>query len=79
MSLPSLVGEPRGFLYFLPSLLAGANFPSHISPGERQPKTEGGLLMTSETLWELFLATGLPEAYALFALLREEESAEKTA
>lgn len=35
--------------------------------------------MTSEILWELFLATGLPEAYALFALLREEEGAEKTA
>ena len=36
--------------------------------------------MTSESLWELFLATGLPEAYALFCLLRdEEESATKTA
>ncbi len=36
--------------------------------------------MTSETLWELFLATGLPEAYSLFCLLRdEEENAVKTA
>ena len=30
-------------------------------------------MMTSETLWALFLATGLPEAYTLFCLLREEE------
>ena len=36
--------------------------------------------MTSEALWGLFLATGLPAAYALFCLLRdEEESAIKTA
>ncbi len=30
-------------------------------------------------LWELFLATGLPEAYALYRLLLEAEEAEKTA
>lgn len=30
-------------------------------------------------LWELFLATGLPEAYALYRLLLETEEAEKTA
>lgn len=36
--------------------------------------------MTSQAMWELFLATGLPEAYALFRLLREEEeNAIKTA
>lgn len=36
--------------------------------------------MTSDGLWELFLATGLPEAYALFCLLREEEQSDvKTA
>ena len=30
-------------------------------------------------LWKLFLATGLPEAYALYRLLLEAEEAEKTA
>lgn len=30
-------------------------------------------------LWELFLATGLPEAYAFYRLLLEAEEAEKTA
>ncbi len=30
-------------------------------------------------LWELFLATGLPEAYALYRLLLETEEREKTA
>jgi len=30
-------------------------------------------------LWELFLATGLPEAYTLYRLLLEAEAAEKTA
>lgn len=36
--------------------------------------------MNCEALWELFLATGLPEAYALYRLLREEEAREfKTA
>ncbi len=30
-------------------------------------------------LWELFLATGLPEAYALYRLLLETEEEEKTA
>lgn len=30
-------------------------------------------------LWELFLATGLPEAYSLYRLLLEAEEAEKTA
>ena len=29
--------------------------------------------MDSETALRLFLATGLPEAYSLFSLLREEE------
>lgn len=29
--------------------------------------------MDSETIWRLFLATGLPEAYSLFSLLRREE------
>ncbi|BDF71588.1 hypothetical protein CE91St41_11850 [Oscillospiraceae bacterium] len=31
--------------------------------------------MDSEQLWQLFLATGLPEAYSLLSLLREEEEA----
>lgn len=36
--------------------------------------------MTSERIWKLFLATGLPEAYMLFCQLREEEEREtKTA
>ena len=35
--------------------------------------------MNSQMLWELFLATGLPEAYALYRLLRETEDTEKTA
>lgn len=36
--------------------------------------------MNCEQLWELFLATGLPEAYTLYCLLRDEEhSQEKTA
>ena len=35
--------------------------------------------MNSQMLWELFLATGLPEAYALFRLLREAEEVQKTA
>ena len=36
--------------------------------------------MNCEALWELFLVTGLPEAYALYRLLREEEAREiKTA
>lgn len=30
-------------------------------------------------LWGLFLATGLPEAYALYRLLLETEEREKTA
>ena len=30
-------------------------------------------------LWELFLATGLPEAYTLYRLLLEAEETEKTA
>lgn len=30
-------------------------------------------------LWELFLATGLPEAYALYRLLLESAEREKTA
>lgn len=36
--------------------------------------------MTAEILWKLFLTTGLPEAYTLYRLFREEEeSAAKTA
>ena len=35
--------------------------------------------MDSEQLWQLFLATGLPEAYTLYRLLLEAEAAEKTA
>ena len=35
--------------------------------------------MNSHMLWELFLATGLPEAYALYRLLLETEETEKTA
>lgn len=35
--------------------------------------------MNSQMLWELFLATGLPEAYALYRLLLEAEETEKTA
>ena len=31
--------------------------------------------MLSQLLWELFLTTGLPEAYALFRFLREGEGA----
>jgi len=35
--------------------------------------------MDCETMWRLFLATGLPEAYSLYAHLREEaERAEKS-
>lgn len=30
--------------------------------------------MTAEELWELFQMTGLPEAYSLYSLLREEEA-----
>lgn len=33
--------------------------------------------MDFEELWRLFLATGLPEAYALLARLREEEAREQ--
>lgn len=29
--------------------------------------------MTQDTLWDLFLATGLPEVYSLYHLAREEE------
>ena len=39
------------------------------------PISKGGLRMESERLWQLFLATGLPEAYSLLSLLREEEEA----
>ena len=35
--------------------------------------------MNSQMLWELFLATGLPEAYALYRLLLDTEETEKTA
>ncbi len=35
--------------------------------------------MSSQMLWELFFATGLPEAYTLYRLLLEEERAAKTA
>lgn len=36
--------------------------------------------MTCQQLWTLFLATGLPEAYTLYCLLRaEEQETEKTA
>lgn len=35
--------------------------------------------MSSQMLWELFFATGLPEAYTLYRLLLEEEQAAKTA
>ena len=35
--------------------------------------------MSSQMLWELFFATGLPEAYTLYHLLLEEERAAKTA
>lgn len=35
--------------------------------------------MTAEQLWQLFLATGLPEAYTLFCLLRDEEAQSKSA
>ena len=33
--------------------------------------------MDSELLWQLFWATGLPEAYALRGLLQEEAEAEQ--
>ncbi len=40
---------------------------------------EGAWIMDWETMWRLFLATGLPEAYSLYALLREEaERAEES-
>jgi len=29
--------------------------------------------MTVETAWEIFVATGLPEAYNIYCFLREEE------
>ncbi len=32
-----------------------------------------GFNMNCEQLWALFLATGLPEAYTLYCLLRDEE------
>lgn len=35
--------------------------------------------MSSQMLWELFFATGLPEAYTLYRLFLEEEQAAKTA
>ena len=36
--------------------------------------------MNCEQLWELFLATGLPQAYTLYHLLRDgEEATQKTA
>ncbi len=35
--------------------------------------------MSSQMLWTLFAATGLPEAYTLYRLLLEEERAAKTA
>lgn len=28
--------------------------------------------MTAELAWEIFIQTGLPEAYSLYCLLREE-------
>lgn len=43
----------------------------------RQPIAKGAFWMDCETLWRLFLTTGLPEAYALFARLREEEAREE--
>lgn len=30
--------------------------------------------MTAEMAWELFAATGLPEAYSLYCFLKEEET-----
>lgn len=41
------------------------------------PNHKGGLVMNCEQLWALFLATGLPEAYTLYCLLRDEEQNEK--
>ncbi len=36
--------------------------------------------MNCEQLWALFLATGLPQAYTLYSLLRDEEqNSQKTA
>ncbi len=32
-------------------------------------------MMEPQALWELFLRTGLPEAYSLYHLLKEEEAA----
>lgn len=35
--------------------------------------------MTAEVAWELFKRTGLPEAYSLYCLLREEGRQAKSA
>lgn len=35
--------------------------------------------MTAEAAWELFLRTGLPEAYSIYCLLREEGRQAKSA
>ena len=44
-------------------------------------ETKGGLRMTAQTAWEIFIATGLPEVYNIYCKLREEErqAREKTA
>lgn len=34
---------------------------------------EGGFLMDSNTLWQLFLQTGRPEAYTLYRRVRQEQ------
>ena len=31
---------------------------------------QGGLAMTAEFLWDLFLRTGLPEAYLLYRMIQ---------
>ena len=41
--------------------------------GKLTPKRKGGLALGPENAWELFLHTGLPEAYTLFRQLKEEE------
>lgn len=33
--------------------------------------------MTPDTLWKLFLATGLPEVYNLYYLVKEEDQVTK--
>lgn len=62
--------------------IAGHNRPRGGHPMDREHEV-GWLTMETQAVWRLFAETGLPEAYALYCLLRraeeERERADKTA